>query len=110
MKVLIISDLHGKSVWKNAVKEHADIDKYLFHGDYLDSFTHLNIEIKDNFEDVINFKKANPDKVELLLGNHDINFFFDDAPLCSGHRGDMKMKLRADLINDNIGLFQVAYQ
>lgn len=105
-----ISDLHGKDYWKKFIKDNPHIEKWVFQGDYLDSFTHLNIELKDNLSDIIDFKRKYPEKVELLLGNHDIPFFYDDAPMCSGHRENMKIQLRADLINENKDLFKIAYQ
>jgi predicted phosphodiesterase len=33
MKIIAIGDLHGKNIWKKAVKKKADF--YIFMGDYL---------------------------------------------------------------------------
>jgi len=107
---ITIGDLHGSTAWREVAKKVDEYDKIVFLGDYTDSFTHLNIEIKDNLSDIIDFKKKYPEKIELLWGNHDICYVYDDAPLCSGHRRDMKAQLKADLIDDNKDLFKIAYQ
>ena len=36
-KVVVIGDIHGKSVWKEIVNKEADADTIIFIGDYLDS-------------------------------------------------------------------------
>jgi hypothetical protein len=47
-----------------------------------------------NLQDIINFKKANPDNVILLLGNHDLIYIDYEEPL----------------FVENLSLFQNAYQ
>ena len=68
MKVVIIGDVHGRDTWKKQVQEPADL--YIFIGDYWDSFD-IPFEIqKENFIEILEFYKENPDKVVLLSGNH----------------------------------------
>ena len=73
--ILLISDIHGRSFWKDAVEKYADkVDRIVFIGDYLDPYPWEGITRKDairNFDKIIAFKNANKDKVILLLGNHD---------------------------------------
>jgi hypothetical protein len=83
-------------------------DKIIFVGDYVDSFTVSNLEIKKNLEDIIFFKKTCPDKVVLLLGNHDISYIVPNQE-CSGFRSTMKWDL-ADIFTKNANLFKLAHQ
>lgn len=73
MKLLIVPDVHGRDFWRNPCYEHhGEFDKIIFLGDYLDHYTgESTIEHDiDTLRDIIAFKKENPNKVELLIGNH----------------------------------------
>ena len=83
-------------------------DKIIFVGDYVDSFDVGNVEMKKNLEDIIFFKKTCPDKVVLLLGNHDISYIVPNQE-CSGFRPTMKWDL-ADIFTKNANLFKLAHQ
>ena len=110
MKTITIGDLHGKDVWKKFIDENPQIDKWVFVGDYCDAFDKSNAEIQTNLLEIIFLKKEHPDKVELLLGNHDINYMFPtDGFYCSGYRSDMQQSLYV-IFNENRKLFKVAYQ
>lgn len=128
-----IGDIHGRNQWKNAIfgsimdyehwRNEADnnihqfmedqyptlhsIDKIVFIGDYVDSFDVKNLEMKQNLEEIIHFKKKLPNKVVLLLGNHDIQYIVPDQ-ICSGYRPEMEYDFY-QLFNDNIDCFQMAY-
>ena len=68
MKIVVISDVHGRDLWKKQVEEEADL--YIFLGDYFDSFD-IPHEIQiSNFLDIKKFYEDNKDKVILLAGNH----------------------------------------
>lgn len=72
MKIITIGSIHGRDSWKEIVKQ--DFDKVIFIGDYFDSF---DIPFKDqlqNFQAIIAFKKQNPDRVVLLIGEHDYQY------------------------------------
>ncbi len=107
MRIIAIGDLHGKSVWKEAIKKKADL--YIFLGDYIDSFEFSNKEILNNIKEIISLKKTKKDKVILLLGNHDIQYFYYPKYMCSGYRHEMQKGL-TKLFNDNKSLFQIAFQ
>ena len=114
MKFISIGDVHGEDNWKNFLNQYTDYDKVVFSGDYVDSFSKSNIEIINNLLDIIEFKKSNPDKVVLLMGNHDIQYALshpsiDLKHLCSGYRPEMHYDLY-DIFNENKTLFQAAYQ
>lgn len=108
LKTITVGDLHGKQDWK--VIDPLKYDKIVFVGDYCDSFTHTNLEISSNLEDIIELKRAYSDKVELLLGNHDIQYMFSYHDFgCSGFRAHAYSGLNF-IFNQNKDLFKVAYQ
>lgn len=73
MKILINPDIHGRIFWKYSIEHKDEFDKIVFLGDYLDPYSLNLLETEeDNFKEIIQFKKDNPDKVVLLLGNHEI--------------------------------------
>lgn len=108
MKIASIADIHGRDFWKEL--DHEKYDKVVFNGDYLDSYFYEDDKILSNFEEIIEFKKAYPDKVVLLLGNHDIpyRYSYQEYP-CSGHRPEMYDALH-QLFVFNHERFQVAFQ
>lgn len=73
-KILILPDIHGRPFWKKAVEKYKnEVDKIVFLGDYLDPYVWEGITRKNairNFEEIIDYKINNKDKVVLLLGNH----------------------------------------
>lgn len=114
-KILSIGDVHGRDTWmwdthgssydfnswKIAVENGApgddpfwnelpfrEYDKIIFIGDYVDSFDLPDDTILRNLQNIIFFKKAAPERVVLLLGNHDIQYFIK-GQICSGHRPSM---------------------
>lgn len=76
--ILCIGDIHGRNFWKEAVEKSIDkVEKIIFLGDYLDPYPWEGITRKEaiaNFQEIIDFKKENKDKVVLLLGNHDFPY------------------------------------
>jgi predicted MPP superfamily phosphohydrolase len=114
-KILSIGDIHGRdswmwdthgsscefNSWKISVENGApgddpfwddipfrEYDKIIFIGDYVDSFDLGDDTILRNLQNIIFFKKAAPDRVVLLLGNHDIQYFIKNQ-ICSGYRTAM---------------------
>jgi predicted phosphodiesterase len=73
MKIIAIGDIHGRAVWK-LITGTQTFDKVVFIGDYFDSFDIDGQAQIDNFLELIEFKKANPEKVVLLIGNHDFHY------------------------------------
>lgn len=74
MKIIAIGDTHGRSFWK-LIKEKEEWDKFIFIGDYFDSFDIKPEEQIANFREIAKFKEDNPEKVVLLIGNHDEHYF-----------------------------------
>lgn len=76
-KILIIPDVHGRTFWESALKT-GDYEKIVFLGDYTDPYEMegiTNREALKNFKSIIAFKQQNPEKVVLLLGNHDLQYY-----------------------------------
>ena len=76
-EILIIPDVHGRDFWKEAVVSQ-DYEKVVFLGDYSDPYDIEGITDDvaiDNFKSIIDYKQQNPDKVVLLLGNHDLHYY-----------------------------------
>jgi UDP-2,3-diacylglucosamine pyrophosphatase LpxH len=107
MRHIIIGDLHGRDCWQQI--DIRKFDKVVFLGDYVDSFVKSDQDILENLKKIIRLKKRRPEKVVLLLGNHDVQYLHFPRYLCSGFRPSMQPALSA-LFNKNRSLFQMAYQ
>ncbi|GAB4046490.1 metallophosphoesterase [Spirosoma litoris] len=107
MKFLIISDLHGRTVWKEA--DFTDYDQVIFLGDYTDSYIVDDETIYSNLNDIIQLKQSNPDKFVLLIGNHDAQYLHFPSYRCSGFRAWAQPAL-TDLFDKHYHLFHMAYQ
>jgi len=112
MKSISIGDLHGDDTWKNVNLDNYDLEIFL--GDYVDDFNHTSKEIVQNFEDIIYHKKQNPDKVKLLIGNHDAQYFtwgteWHKRIKCSGFRNNYLFKIY-NLYIQNVNLFEPSFQ
>ena len=116
--ILVIPDVHGRLFWLDKTKDISDYDKVIFLGDYLDPYKDENITVKDaieNFKKIIQFKKDNPDKVILLLGNHDLPYYsqkyYDDCrPWCgfSRYSRDYANEIKG-IFAENKNLFTLVY-
>ncbi len=110
-KILAIGDVHGREVLSRI--QPSDFDKIVFIGDYVDTHDKddlSNSMILDNLKNIIHFKKQYPDKVVLLLGNHDIHYMYhEEVGIFSGFRPQMLEDLQAIYLK-NSDLFQMAYQ
>lgn len=107
MKIIAIGDIHGRDAWKRIDVDA--FDKVVFIGDYVDSRHISEEDIINNFKEIIELKKTLPEKVVLLLGNHDVHYlFYPDFP----QNGFMKNSQEAltELFVANKDLFQVAYE
>ncbi len=80
MKILIIPDVHGRQFWKQPIEKYInDVDKIVFLGDYCDPYldepiTYTWKECINGLQEIIELKKNFPDKIILLLGNHDEHY------------------------------------
>lgn len=103
----IIGDIHGRTAWKGLVDPyHVNV----FVGDYFDPYADISFEdLKENFLKIIQFKDAFPDKVVLLLGNHDLHYWWhtgksDTSRFMYEHSQEIH-----DLFMEHKDKFQIAY-
>lgn len=129
-RIITIGDLHGRTIWKDFADIkfllYAEPDaagfggfvpeyyKYVFLGDYCDSFTITSDQIRENLLELIRFKMLYPEHVILLWGNHDLQYWINDPwkkmdGTVSGYRPESHFDL-FDIFNTNRDLFQFAYQ
>lgn len=73
-RIIAVGDTHGRNLWKQ-IAEEEKWDKFIFIGDYFDSFDIVVGEQMTNFREITKFKEDNPEKVVLLIGNHDEHYF-----------------------------------
>jgi len=136
LKTITIPDLHGRDEWKDINPDK--YDKIIFIGDYMDSAYRnisdvsfsdglddtilidentgrTNAEIMYNMMEIIRFKEKYPDRVILLVGNHDIPYILYsrnqslyNRVMCSGHRYSMEPQA-ALLFRDNFDKFKIMY-
>ena len=126
LKTISIGDVHGRQNWLKVgdlqdmhdtlrlsfyPKEKPKYDKYIFVGDYTDSFDVDDAMIIHNLKDLIALKIGYPDHIVLLLGNHDLQYFYPSPGIhqCSGYRAHMQYDLY-ELFRKNAKYFQMSYQ
>lgn len=112
-KVLIIPDMHGRTFWKEAVKDREDW-RIVFLGDYLDPYPYEDITYRsaiDNFIKIVNFKKEHNKNVTLLLGNHDCTYAFPNGKnicYCRADKGNYQEI--SNIFTENYSLFSIALE
>lgn len=109
MKIIAIPDVHGMNKWKEIVVKEEKTDKIVFIGDYWDSFDIPFIEQLNNFRDIIEYKKANDEKVILLIGNHD-GYIYNgmNQSGISGYQRDKAIFIQQEM-QINKDLFQMCH-
>lgn len=136
MNIITIGDVHGRAHWVehffNTKQDFLDLydyfkennnheeysqfrnyrineyDKVIFIGDYCDSFDIPPIQILDNVKNIIKFKEMYPEKVVLLLGNHDIHYFWT-TDRYSGFELSIYHDLK-NIFESNLDKFKIAFQ
>ena len=116
IKYLIIPDVHGREFWKEPVKKVLeDTNAHIvFLGDYTDGYPNEwehNFDYQqhtvDNFKEILDIKRQNPERVTLLIGNHDCGYAISDS-ICSSRMDHRHRRELEDLFQDNRELFQIA--
>lgn len=76
MKTIFIGDIHGRSIWKDIIRNETP-DRVVFVGDYFDSFDkNLTAAVQMyNFSDIIALKETGTMEVVMLTGNHDYHYY-----------------------------------
>lgn len=105
--IIIIPDIHGRTFWRNAVKQHRN-HPVVFLGDYVDPYRDEGITDDDalaNFKEIIAYAKEH-NNVTLLLGNHDIHYLLPGIEF-SRYSRQFCREIH-QLIEDNNELFFIA--
>jgi predicted phosphodiesterase len=107
-KIIVLGDTHGLDKWKEIVKQ--PFSKVIFLGDYFDSFDVLFQDQWENFTDILEFKSQNPDKVILLLGNHEYHYLGATNEHYSGYQFENSSQIGACLDSEiEEGNIQICY-
>ena len=106
---IAIGDVHGLDLWRDVLEAHPEC-RIVFLGDYLDPFFYMSkVRLLGNLREIIDFKRSRPEDTVLLLGNHDLHYFCEEASPAS--RFDAGIAGEASsLFLDNLDLFQYAFQ
>lgn len=87
MKIVALGDIHGRDSWEKIAQEELDsCDKFIFIGDYFDSFDIPFSVQMDNFKNILDLKRKNMDKVVLLFGNHCYHYLKGIHDVYSGYQ------------------------
>jgi len=110
MKTVIIGDVHGRDQWKQIVAQESDADRFVFLGDYFDSFDISAVEQMHNFKEIVEFKQTIGEEVIMLIGNHDYHYFpeIGDSST-SGYQTRMAPSIK-QLVDENRKHLQVAHR
>lgn len=115
-KILVVPDVHGRDFWVEPVQqtlENTDA-RIVFLGDYLDCYSHEFDESVDygqqaieRFREIIKLKKLYPNRITLLLGNHDMSYCFS-TEICECRTDYENYETIRRMFLDNKDLFQLA--
>jgi len=109
VKKLIVPDIHGEQSIVSKIKDCRiiEFEKIVFQGDYWDSFNIKFPEQLSTFKGILKLKENFPDKVVLLLGNHDIHYLTNKITY-SGYQLEHAAAISA-WMRDNLDKFQNSY-
>jgi hypothetical protein len=109
---LVVGDLHTKFDTLEKVisylDDHLTIERIIFLGDYVDDWNKAPEASYNLLTRLIAFKKAYPNKVVLLLGNHDFSEWMGGKFKCSGFNPVIHTIVKP-LFDENEDLFQLAF-
>lgn len=123
IKYLIVPDVHGRSFWQRPVEEclSGSDCKIVFLGDYLDPYPYewedadtspalARVKCRsvalDRFKQILDLKRKYPDRVTLLLGNHDCGYAIG-SDICTSRMDYGNAQEITYLFQDNRNLFQL---
>jgi hypothetical protein len=109
-EILIVPDIHGRNFWKPALDYKGRI---IFLGDYTDPYPQEGFTQENAYQGlltIVDFKKQNPEKVTLLVGNHEMHYYNRNYEC--GRFDRHYFKAYNDILagEDTVGLFQLCKQ
>ena len=107
-----LGDIHGRTIWKEIINKNPQVTKWVFMGDYFDTHDDVTPEQQiENFLEIIEFKKANMNKVVLLIGNHDFHYTGYAYATYSGYQYGAAPRIREILLDAlSNDLMQMCYK
>jgi hypothetical protein len=109
-EILVVPDVHGRSFWEPAL-DYAG--RVIFLGDYTDPYPQEGFNQDGAYRDlvrIVDFKKKNPDRVTLLVGNHEMHYY-DHRYACGRFDYHYFQSYNAILTGkETAGLFQLCKQ
>lgn len=112
MKVFAIPDVHGSKCWEKVIKVALkNNDVVIFLGDYFDCWKNKWPEQLQNFLNICTLKRKHPDKVKVLLGNHDRSYitWVKGGNCVSGHQNGHAGEIRSALMS-NLDIIDLAFE
>ena len=110
--ILVIPDVHGRDFWREPCSHLERYSHVVFLGDYVDPYGFEDIDLADAFDgfnDIVALAEKHPDKVTLLLGNHDLHYFDDFDGRSSRYSYAMAEDI-GPVFEQKRGLFHLACQ
>lgn len=108
--ILVVPDVHGRRFWEPALDYPGEI---IFLGDYTDPYPSEGISFEQAYEvfvRIVDFKAQNPERVTLLVGNHELHYY-DHEYACTRFNPRHYMAMHEILTNEATrDLFQVCKQ
>ena len=106
---IVIGDIHGREIWRKILKDYSGEQVVVFMGDYFDTFEFITTQQQvKNFRSILALKMKYPDKVKLLIGNHDYHYLLGTFARYSGHQTMNAAEITA-VLEPNLMLMQMCY-
>ncbi len=109
-KIIAIGDIHTSNRWKEVIEREKNADKIIFIADYFDTYN-KGVSITEeihNAKEIVSYKLENPDKVILLIGNHDYHYLPNVSESYSGFKSSLKLNL-INFWNENLKYFKMCH-
>jgi len=109
-EILIVPDVHGRTFWNPALDYPGEV---IFLGDYTDPYPQEHITDEQAYQEmlkIIAFKQQNPDRVTLLIGNHEMHYY--NKRFSAGRFSETYYPMFHEILtgDDTKGLFQICRQ
>jgi hypothetical protein len=107
--IMIVPDVHGRDFWLPALEHDGEV---VFLGDYTDPYPAEGFKQADAYRGltrIVEFKRQNPARVTLLVGNHELHYH-DPEYACSRFDRRFYRAYHELLTGETAPLFQVCRQ